>query len=428
MSERIQKMLATAGVASRREIERLIDAGRITVNGSPAEPGQKIDSADQVCVDGRAVFLRHKPEPARVLIYKKRTGELVTRDDPEGRRTVFRKLPKLASGRWIAVGRLDINTSGLLLFTNHGELARRLTHPSFEIPRTYAARILGSVDAAVLARWKAGVELDDGKARFERVEVGENEDGEGANQWFRVTVREGRNRLVRRLIESQDLQVSRLIRLSYGPIELGRGNKSGTARDATPAELLALLDAVGLSEEDAGLETTGKAGRRNSGRRAEARAGDEEAAPSPRRNARASAPPGRAARGVKPSTRSGDRSDPARRDDDDLRPARGDGKHSPRSADRALSPAKPSRHAAVGSRRSSEELRDSASAAGRTGRRAAGVRSTGDEAHASPRRRAGAAVSASAPRASASARSRGAARAGAPAPSKPRTLKPRTRR
>lgn len=256
MSERIQKFLATLGVASRREIERMIDEGRIIVNGQPAVAGQHIDERDNVRIDGRPIAMQRKAEPARVLIYKKRTGELVTRDDPEGRRTVFRKLPKLGSGRWIAIGRLDINTSGLLLFTNHGELARRLTHPSFEVPRTYAVRVLGTVDDAVISRWKTGVELEDGKARFERVEVGVNEDGEGANQWYHVTVREGRNRLVRRLIESQKLQVSRLIRISYGPIELGRGIKSSTAREATPAELLALLDAVQLSENDAGLASS----------------------------------------------------------------------------------------------------------------------------------------------------------------------------
>ena len=261
MSERIQKFLATLGVASRREVERMIDEGRIEVNGKPAEPGQHVDRNDNVRIDGRPVAMQRKAEAARVLIYKKRTGELVTRDDPEGRRTVFRKLPKLTSGRWIAIGRLDINTSGLLLFTNHGELARRLTHPSFEVPRTYAVRILGTVDDAVIARWKAGVELEDGLARFERVETGVNEDGEGANQWFHVTVREGRNRLVRRLIESQKLQVSRLIRISYGPIELGRGIKSGTAREATPAELLALLDAVGMSGADVGLEPASRSGR-----------------------------------------------------------------------------------------------------------------------------------------------------------------------
>lgn len=247
MSERIQKILATAGVASRREIERLIAEGRILVNGQPAEVGQKVGADDKIRVDGRPVTLSRKPEPIRVLVYKKRVGEIVTRDDPDGRHTVFRKLPALAQGRWIAVGRLDINTSGLLLFTNNGELARRLTHPSFEVPRSYAVRVLGTVDDVVIARWKIGVELDDGVARFESVEAGVNEDGEGANQWYQVTVREGRNRLVRRLIESQDLQVSRLIRTSYGPIALGRGIKSGTAREATPLELEALLASVGLA-------------------------------------------------------------------------------------------------------------------------------------------------------------------------------------
>ncbi|MGH8505824.1 MAG: pseudouridine synthase [Stenotrophobium sp.] len=246
MSERIQKVLATAGVASRRHIEQWIAEGRITVNGKPATPGQKIEVADRVRVDGKAVRLTHKDEPARVLLFRKRVGELVTRDDPEGRKTVFRKLPELASGRWIAVGRLDINTSGLLLLTNSGELARRLTHPSFEISRTYAVRVLGEINDEVIQRLKTGVKLDDGTAKFETLEPGENEDGEGANQWYHVTLREGRNREVRRLFESQRLQVSRLIRTSYGPIELGRGIKTGSYREATPVEVKSLLQAVGM--------------------------------------------------------------------------------------------------------------------------------------------------------------------------------------
>ncbi len=249
MSERIQKFLATAGVASRREVERLIGEGRVLVNGRPAEIGQKIGHDDHVRVDGRPIAMARKAEPARVLIYKKRVGEVVTRDDPEGRRTVFRKLPQLEQGRWIAVGRLDINTSGLLLFTNHGELARRLTHPSFEIPREYAVRVHGTVDDGLVQRLTAGVELDDGPARFESMRPGENEDGEASNQWFLVRLREGRNREVRRLIESQGLEVSRLIRTQYGPVELGRGIKSGGYREATPAELEALLEAVGLEAE-----------------------------------------------------------------------------------------------------------------------------------------------------------------------------------
>lgn len=248
MSERIQKVLASAGVASRRHIEQWIQEGRITVNGQPATVGQKIDHTDRVRVDGKAVRLAKKEEEVRVLLYRKRTGELVTRDDPDGRRTVFRKLPELESGRWIAVGRLDINTSGLLLLTNHGELARRLTHPSFEISREYAVRVLGEMTEEIAERLVNGVELDDGPAHFDSLEVGANEDGEGANQWYRVTLREGRNREVRRLFESQGLQVSRLIRVSYGPIELGRGIKTGGYRDAEPLELKALLSAVGLEE------------------------------------------------------------------------------------------------------------------------------------------------------------------------------------
>ncbi|HEY1076937.1 MAG TPA: pseudouridine synthase, partial [Fontimonas sp.] len=248
MGERIQKALATAGVASRREIERLIGEGAITVNGQPATLGQMIEPHDRIHVDNKPVYLSRKAEPTRLLIYKKRVGELVTRDDPEGRRTVFRKLPKLSSGRWIAVGRLDINTSGLLLLTNNGELARRLTHPSFEIPREYAVRIHGTIEPAMIERLVKGVELEDGPARFESMRPGANEDGEASNQWFEVRLREGRNREVRRLIESQGLEVSRLIRVSYGPIVLGRGIRSSGHRDATPEELEAVLMAVGMAE------------------------------------------------------------------------------------------------------------------------------------------------------------------------------------
>lgn len=250
MSERIQKVLATLGVASRRAIEEWIAEGRILVNGRPATVGQKIDHNDRVRVDGRAIALSRKSEPTRVLLYKKRVGEVVTRDDPDGRRTVFRKLPVLEGGRWIAVGRLDINTSGLLLLTNDGELARRLMHPSFEIPRTYAVRVLGEVDEAMRERLVRGVELEDGPARFEsmvRVDPPEAEE-ESANRWFEVTLREGRNREVRRLFESQRLQVSRLMRTSYGPIQLGRGIRSGSYRESTPEELHALKTCVGLAD------------------------------------------------------------------------------------------------------------------------------------------------------------------------------------
>jgi len=249
LSERIQKVLAEAGVASRRAIETLIAEGRISVNGEPATLGQKVDAKDRVKVDGRPVRLSVKQAATRVLLYKKRVGELVTRDDPEGRKTIFKKLPELETGRWIAVGRLDINTSGLLLLTNDGELARRLTHPSFEMEREYAVRVLGEMNDEVLQSLRKGVQLEDGMAHFDSIVPGDNEDGEGANQWWLVTLKEGRNREVRRLFESQGLQVSRLIRVRYGPVELGRGVKSGGYRELTPDEMNRVLTQVGMERD-----------------------------------------------------------------------------------------------------------------------------------------------------------------------------------
>jgi 23S rRNA pseudouridine2605 synthase len=258
--ERIQKALAQAGVASRRAIEELIRGGHITVNGERATIGQKVAPGDRVLVDGKGVALRRGEETVRVLAYKKRTGEIVTRDDPEGRRTVFRKLPELEGGRWIAIGRLDINTSGLLLFTNSGELARRLMHPSFEIEREYAVRVLGEVDDAMLRQLTEGVRLEDGEGRFEKVwrSDGPGDDDEGsektgrANRWFQVIVKQGRNRLVRRLWESQRCQVSRLIRVRYGPVELGRGIRSAGYRELESHEISELQRAVGIEPRRAG--------------------------------------------------------------------------------------------------------------------------------------------------------------------------------
>jgi len=250
MTERIQKALATAGIASRRAIEEMIRDGRVQVNGRVAEIGQKVDHDDHVRVDGRLVKLARKDQPTRVLLYRKKVGEVVTRDDPEGRRTVFRKLPELDAGRWIAVGRLDINTSGLLLLTNDGELARRLMHPSFEIKRRYSVRVLGELTDDMRSAMLDGVELEDGRAHFETLVRGENEDpdDDSANIWWSVSVGEGRKRVVRRLFESQGLQVSRLIRVAYGPVQLGRGIKAGSYRESTPEERNALLAAVGMTE------------------------------------------------------------------------------------------------------------------------------------------------------------------------------------
>ena len=260
MSERIQKFLSGLGYGSRREVEDWITDGRLVVNGEPATVGQKITEADAVKLDGKRLSLKAGNEPMRVLLYKKRTGEMVTRDDPEGRRTVFRKLPELETGRWIAVGRLDVNTSGLLLMTNHGELARRLMHPSFEQRREYAVRALGEVSEDTFANLRKGVTLEDGEASFESIRFGDNEvdddegDGEGgnsrANKWFIVTISEGRHREVRRLFESQGLTVNRLIRTAYGPIKLGGGIKSGSFREATADELKKLIEAVNLDPKE----------------------------------------------------------------------------------------------------------------------------------------------------------------------------------
>lgn len=261
MSERIQKFLSGLGYGSRREVEDWIVEGRLVVNGEAATVGQKIGETDAVKLDGKRLSLKAGNEPMRVLLYKKRTGEMVTRDDPEGRRTVFRKLPELETGRWIAVGRLDVNTSGLLLMTNHGELARRLTHPSFEQRREYAVRALGEVSEDAFANLRKGVMLEDGEASFESIRFGDNEveddegEGEGggtsrANKWFIVTISEGRNREVRRLFESQGLTVNRLIRTAYGPIKLGGGIKSGSFREATAEELRRLIEAVNLDEKE----------------------------------------------------------------------------------------------------------------------------------------------------------------------------------
>jgi 23S rRNA pseudouridine2605 synthase len=257
LKERIQKVLAQAGVASRRKIEELIREGKVTVNGEPARIGQKIAHGDRVLVNGKGVALPRGKSAIRVLAYKKRTGEIVTRADPEGRRTVFRKLPEIEGGRWIAIGRLDINTSGLLLFTNSGELARRLMHPSFEIEREYAVRVLGEVDDEMLEQLVHGVVLEDGEGRSEKVWRSDGpgpgvEDDEGsgaasaANRWFQVIVKQGRNRLVRRMWESQRCQVSRLIRVRYGPVELGRGIRSAGYRELEAAEVRALQRAVGM--------------------------------------------------------------------------------------------------------------------------------------------------------------------------------------
>ncbi len=248
MSERLQKFLARAGLGSRRQIEDWVRQGRISVNGSPARLGLQVGEADRIQIDGKPVSARSERPARRVLAYYKPVGEMTTRRDPEGRPTVFERLPWLRDGRWIAVGRLDLNTQGLLLLTNDGELANRLMHPSSQVEREYAVRVLGGVALETLKRLQQGVSLDDGLARFDEIrEAG----GEGANRWYHVILREGRNREVRRLWESQGVTVSRLIRVRYGPIVLRRGLHPGRWDELDDAQLRALLAAVGHAPEEA---------------------------------------------------------------------------------------------------------------------------------------------------------------------------------
>ncbi|OOF69393.1 23S rRNA pseudouridylate synthase [Rodentibacter caecimuris] len=247
--EKLQKVLARAGQGSRREIEKMIEQGRVSVNGKVATLGDRVEisSALKIRIDGNIINLSQaQKELCRVLMYYKPEGELCTRHDPEGRATVFDRLPRLTGSRWIAVGRLDINTSGLLLFTTDGELANRLMHPSREVEREYSVRIFGQVDQGMLNRLRKGVQLEDGPANFKEIKfVG----GVGMNQWFDVTLMEGRNREVRRLWESQGIQVSRLIRIRYGNIKLMKSLPRGGWEEMDLQNVNYLRELVGLPPE-----------------------------------------------------------------------------------------------------------------------------------------------------------------------------------
>jgi 23S rRNA pseudouridine2605 synthase len=246
--ERIQKVLARGGVGSRREIERWIEEGRVMVNGAVAALGARLQGGDTLQINGRYVdWQKFDRQPTRVLLYHKPTGEVVTRRDPEGRPVIFTQLPKLTAARWIAVGRLDINTSGLLLVTNNGELANRLMHPKTQIEREYAVRILGEVSEATIEKLKQGVELEDGLAKFNEVRFYA---GEGANKWYYVTVSEGRNRLVRRLWESQQVVVSRLMRVRYGPVVLPERLKAHSFYELSDKELDILFEFADLPRDN----------------------------------------------------------------------------------------------------------------------------------------------------------------------------------
>ncbi|NQD91387.1 pseudouridine synthase, partial [Pseudomonas sp. CrR25] len=243
--EKLQKVLARMGLASRREIETWIGEGRVKVNGAPASLGQRVDLHDAIALDGRLIKREEAMETVRrVLIYNKPDGEICTRDDPEGRPTVFDRLPRPKEGRWINIGRLDINTTGLLMFTTDGELANRLMHPSYQMDREYAVRVRGEVDEEMIERLKAGVMLEDGPAKF--TDIKEAPGGEGFNHWYHCVVMEGRNREVRRLWESQGLVVSRLKRVRFGPVFLTSDLTMGRWREMSQREVDILSEEVGL--------------------------------------------------------------------------------------------------------------------------------------------------------------------------------------
>ena len=247
MPERLQKFLARAGLGSRRQIEDWVRQGRVTVDGAPAQLGIQVDGSERIQIDGKPVRTRVRDQPRRVLAYYKPVGEVTSRRDPDGRPTVFERLPPLRDGRWVAVGRLDLNTQGLLLLTTDGGLANRLMHPSSQIEREYAVRVVGEVAPEKLLRLLEGVPLEDGLARFDEMrEAG----GEGTNHWYHVILREGRNREVRRLWESQGVTVSRLIRVRYGPVSLRRGLHPGRWDELNDAQVDELSQAVGYPPED----------------------------------------------------------------------------------------------------------------------------------------------------------------------------------
>ncbi|GAB3033345.1 23S rRNA pseudouridine(2605) synthase RluB [Bowmanella dokdonensis] len=252
MSEKLQKVLANAGIGSRREMEKWIEQGRVSVNGQLATLGQRVEAEDKIRVDGKLLDPQTEKPICRVLMYNKPEGELCSRKDPEGRDTVFDRLPRMKHGRWIAVGRLDINTSGLLLFTNDGELANRLMHPSHEVEREYAVRVFGNVTQDILTRLKNGVKLEDGEAKFTSIRRHPG-DEESMNHWFNVTLSEGRNREVRRMWESQDVKVSRLIRVRYGDIELEKRLPQGAWVELQLKQVNALRKLASLPPEKESL-------------------------------------------------------------------------------------------------------------------------------------------------------------------------------
>lgn len=249
-AQRLHKLLALAGLGSRRDMETLIASGRITINGKIAEVGAGVVPTDVVRLDSRPLRLPFEAELPKVLLYHKPEGEIVTQDDPENRATVFDKLPRIKGARWVAIGRLDMNTSGLLIFTTSGELANHFMHPRYEVEREYAVRIFGELSEAQLLQLTQGIELEDGPANFDVIQpLG----GEGANHWYKVILKEGRNREVRRLFEALQMPVSRLIRVRFGPVSLPPRVKRAQMLELAPKEVVKLLEWAGMDAPRAPL-------------------------------------------------------------------------------------------------------------------------------------------------------------------------------
>lgn len=242
-THKLQKALAQAGLGSRRDMEQWIIAGRVTVNGTTARIGARVGARDEVKVDGRVLQAAAPSQLPQVLLYHKPEGEIVSIDDPAGRPTVFDKLPRLRGAKWMAVGRLDFNSCGLLVFTTSGEIANRMMHPSHELEREYAVRVLGKLTDEQIARLRSGIKLNDGVARLVSIAP---EGGEGANRWYRIVLKEGRNRIVRRLFEALGLQVSRLMRVRFGPVGLPSRLRRGQFQELAPDETRQLLTSLGL--------------------------------------------------------------------------------------------------------------------------------------------------------------------------------------
>ncbi len=241
--DRLQKVLANQGIASRRTIESWIEEGRIKVNGEVAQLGCCVTENDEISIDNKPVRTTQSENNNRVILYHKPVGEISSRKDPEGRETVYQNLPKIKGSRWVSVGRLDLNTSGLLLFTNNGELANRLMHPSYEMDRVYAVRVFGKVSDDAIKKMLTGLQLEDGLAKFEKIE---DAGGSGVNHWYHVTLKEGRNREVRRLWEAVDCKVSRLIRIKYAGIELPSRLGQGRWSELPADDVNELCASVGL--------------------------------------------------------------------------------------------------------------------------------------------------------------------------------------